>query len=310
MVADLRSAVVAARKSLNQLRNELETFSALANGDRELEAQLAAVKQALTNPVEIDLASAQQGIVKARIIYGARIQERRETEAYNLARLADAEGLIALARFDFLEAAAVYNDAAMETNQISPVLAAKLLNKRADALYEHAFHFPGLDSYRMAAESLELALTHLDPGEHFHLWTQLKYKLADILMNLGERDSGSAGRAWLGSAMKAFGELMFTAFQHQLVDEYLAAGNGLSALYTISAQREGGETGRMLLTAAIETQRTTLNLATRLNRPRAWQEGMNSLGNALRNQGELTPGRDGVIFFREALETYRAVDLR
>ncbi len=303
---DIPSALAAAKRYLEDSRAELARLRSLANGVPEIESSLAAARAALNDPDKIDLSAAQEAIAEAKAAYKRAVSARRKAEAVNIARLTESEAAIALARFDFLGAARLFEEAAAELPESEKVLAAELRARQARALQSHGERFAGLPSLQASIKAFEAVLT-IQTREAMPLeWAATQNDLGIVRLRLGEHTGGEAGLRSLEAAVAACEAALAIRTREAMPALWAQTQNNLGNARLRLGERTEGEAGLRSLEAAVAAYEAALTIRTREAMPTLWALTQTNLGLVQGRLGEQAGGEVGKRSLKAAVAAYQA----
>ena len=301
--ARLDEYVAKARTLFAEMRAELDRLQGLADELPDIAQDIAKARAALDRPDFADLAQAQDAIHQARLRYREAIHVHREQEDRNEGQLIEAEAAIALARFNFLEAAALFGEAANMLPQTATGERWHLKLKQASALQDGG----DIDPERTTLERLiQLLAQEVQPlasrADSPLNWAKTQNCLGYALQSLGEREAGTER---LKEAVAAHREALQEYTRERVPLEWAMTQNHLStALQSLWEREAGAELLEEAVTACLEA----LQEYTRERVPLDWAMTQTHLGNALQSLGTLEAGterlEEAVTAYREALKEY------
>src|SRR5262245_13604474 len=235
--------------------------------------------------------------------------------AVNAAETSARRGDFALIRLRYAEAAKQFANAAAlvppkranEDKRITYYLQSAnedkritYLQKEASALYQQGDELGDNDALLSAIERYN-RLLHLVPRERVPLqWASTQNDLGNVLLTLGQRESGTAR---LEAAISAYREALKEWTEARAPLDWAMTQNNLGLAFWALGERESGT---VRLQAAVTAFRNVLKEWTRERVPDDWAVTQNNLGSALMRLGERESGTaqldQAIGAFREALK--------
>ena len=269
---------------------------ALRSEDPDPEAADACFHEA----TELALAQARQ----------AEMLEAQAATARNRSQIFAAEAMaqraqLALARFDYRQAASWFAEAAQLLPASHQEQALAYRDEAAFALYKQGEEFGDNDVLRDAVAAYREQLKEYTRERVPLQWAGIQNNLGSALSLLGERDSGTEQ---LEEAVVAFREALVERTRQRVPLDWAITQNNLGSALRALGERDCG-TDRLV--EAVAAIREALKELTRERVPLDWAMTQNNLGNALSRLAERKSGTnrtnrlvEAVAAYREALKEY------
>ncbi|MEQ8651143.1 MAG: hypothetical protein RIC87_01630 [Kiloniellales bacterium] len=299
-------ALSQANERLKENRVELERLRGLANEVPDIEPDLAEARAALDQAGMMDLGRAQSALRRARRRYRDAVKAERDRQAVNLARLAEAEADLAMARSRYLEAAELFSEAANELPKKHAARIGELRDRQGQGLSKYGETFPGLDALHASVAAYEAALEVYTRKAMPAAWAGTQNNLANALQVIGERTGGDAGVRSLQRAVAGYEAALEVRTREAMPYEWAATQNNLANALRVVGERTGGDAGVRLLQRAVAAYEAAHEVYTREAMPAYWAGTQNNLANALQVVGERMGGEVGVRLLQRAVAAYEA----
>jgi tetratricopeptide (TPR) repeat protein len=231
--------------------------------------------------------------------------EAQAAAARNRSQIFAAEAMaqraqLALARFDYRQAASWFTEAA----QLLPVShgekALAYRDEAALALYKQGEEFGDNDGLRDAVAAYRVQLKEYTREQFPLQWAGTQNNLGSALASIGERDSGTER---LEEAVVAFREALLERTRQRVPLDWAITQNNLGSALRAVGERDSG-TDR--LGEAVAAIREALKELTRERVPLDWAMTQNNLGNALSRLAERMSGTNRTNRLLEAVAAYSA----
>jgi tetratricopeptide (TPR) repeat protein len=157
-----------------------------------------------------------------------------------------------------------------------------------------------------AAEAFRAALVVWTREREPFRWAATENNLGDVLVALGERESGESSITHLQQAVSAYDDAFGEWTHEQMPQLWALVKNNLAGALIRLGERESGESSIARFQGAVAACHDALKELTRERVPLQWATVQNNLGAALGMLGERESGDGGIAHLREAVATLRA----
>ena len=213
-----------------------------------------------------------------------------------------AQAAVAHARLNYMDAAALYGEAASLVESLDPTQRRTWLFAQAGDFYAQGTEFGDNAALTEAITAYQRCLTLSPRPERPLDWAMTQVGLGNTLKELGERESGTDK---LEAAVAAYRQAREEYTRERFPFQWAATGVGLGNTLQALGGRESG-TGK--LEEAVAAYHEALNERTRERVPLDWATTQNNLGGALFRLGKRESGNDkleeAVAAYREALKEW------
>jgi tetratricopeptide (TPR) repeat protein len=302
----LDSSLQEAYASLQKSRAEMENLRNLANEVPEIEGELATARNALASGVYIDIEAAQAALKAARVRYQQEITRRHRNESLNVARMMEAEASLALTRFEFLEAAKLYGQAAKQLPIVEKIRRAKFYEGQGFALYNHSYRFGNIYSLNKSVTAFEHALRACAEAEMPTQWASIQCNLGIAYLILGQRGGGADAASWLQKSGTAFEQALRVYTKANMLTKCIEIQSNLGGVCRERGKRGNGAEAYAWLQKSASIFEQALGLCTEAAMLTLCAGIQNNLGIVYKDLSQRVGDAKAVGWLQKSVTAYEA----